>query len=90
MDRVCRNTEPVIGHDHDRRLLANTGTVESGQHTRHLRVEKGHARLRRRRAGSVVMIDAVERQQVKEKEIRLVPLDDVHRRVGPALIPPGA
>ena len=35
------------------------------------------------------MVRAVERQQVEEQQVRLVPLEDVYCRVGPHLVAPG-
>ena len=90
MNRLRRHAEAVIRNDHHGRLCADARTIDRGEHACYLSVEKGHRRLRRRRARAILVIDAIECEQVEQHQIGRVPLDDVHRGVGPALVAPRA
>ena len=79
----------MVGQHDDRRRVGQAAAIERRQEPADLRIEERHGGRRRQRARPVGVVRAVEREQMEEQQVRLVPLEDVHGRVRPHLVAPG-
>ena len=61
------DAESVIGHDEDRRPVANAGFIQGGQHASHAAVRIGYGRVARLRLRAFGVMRGVDVEQVQQQ-----------------------